>query len=107
MRNKVKIAIIDNGADMIRTTLNDKIAKGFSFVTADSEAGNQVLPWWTVSDPHGTQMASLIVRVNPFCSLYIARVGKGRKDILPSNAAKVRSSLPLMRLLPSYCDGIC
>ena len=43
-----------------------------------------------VADPHGTQMASLITEVNPFCRLYIARVGKARKDILPENAAKVQ-----------------
>ncbi|KAJ5115714.1 subtilisin-like protein [Penicillium angulare] len=41
-----------------------------------------------VSDPHGTQMTSLVEKVNPHCRLYIARVGKGRNDIKGHHAAK-------------------
>jgi hypothetical protein len=87
---RIKVAVIDNGADRIRNSVGDMIAKGVSYVTAGAENGDRILPWWMVADPHGTQMASLITNANPFCRLYIARVGKGRKDILPENAAKVR-----------------
>jgi len=85
----IKIAVLDNGADKIRSTLKEHIQKGVSFVTANLDGDNRILPWWMVADPHGTQMASLITSVNPFCRLYIARVGTGRKDILPERAAQV------------------
>jgi len=88
---RIKIAIIDNGADKIRSSLKENIAKGVSFVKADPENGDRILPWWMVADPHGTQMASLVKMMNPYCQLYIARVGKGRKDILPEDAAEVRA----------------
>ncbi|EXJ88024.1 hypothetical protein A1O1_04951 [Capronia coronata CBS 617.96] len=84
----VRIAVLDNGADKIRSTLKQHIEKGVSFVTANSDGDNRILPWWMVADPHGTQMASLITSANPFCRLYIARVGTGRKDILPERAAQ-------------------
>lgn len=87
---RIKIAIIDNGADRIRSSIGEMIAKGISYVTADLLGPDQILPWWMVSDAHGTQMASLIGQINPFCRLYIARVGKGRNDIDPKKAAKVR-----------------
>lgn len=82
------MAIIDNGADRIRSKFRNMIDQGEAFV-ADMEGGSQEpLPWWMVSDPHGTQMASLISQANRFCRLYIARVGKRRDDIEPDAAAK-------------------
>lgn len=87
---RIKIAILDNGADRIEGAAKNQMAKGISYVTADPSNSDQILPWWMVADPHGTQMASLIAQVNPYCRLYIARVGKARNDILPANAAKVR-----------------
>lgn len=90
--NRIKIAVIDNGADKIRSIIGEMIAKGVSYVTADladQYGSDRILPWWMVSDAHGTQMASLIGQTNPYCRLYIARVGKGRNDIDPKNAAKV------------------
>lgn len=94
---RIKIAIIDNGADKLRSTIKNNIANGQSFVTADSETGTRKLPWSMVADPHGTQMASLIKKANPFCRLYIARVGRGHKDIAPENAAKVSTSCHIFR----------
>jgi len=41
-----------------------------------------------VSDAHGTQMAYTIANANPWCRLYIARVGKSRRDILPEDAVQ-------------------
>ena len=84
----VKVAIIDNGADKFQYPICDSIERGISYVTADNDSTDRVLPWWMVSDPHGTQMASLVREANPWCQLYIARVGKGRRDILPEDAAQ-------------------
>ncbi|KAE9380874.1 hypothetical protein N431DRAFT_362973 [Stipitochalara longipes BDJ] len=85
---RIRVAIIDNGADRIRSKFRQMIAKGQSYVTADLLGSDRSLPWWMVSDPHGTQMASLIGQTNNYCRLYIARVGKGRNDIDPVKAAK-------------------
>lgn len=85
---RIKVAIIDNGVDRFQESIKDKIAKGISYVTADSGRSGRMLPWWLVADPHGTQMASLVAQANPYCRLYIARVGKGRKDILTEHAVK-------------------
>jgi hypothetical protein len=88
--NPIKIAIIDNGVDKVRTNLFENIENGISFVTT-LRRGN-MLPWWMVADPHGTQMASLILKVNPFCRFFIARVGRSRDDIDPEHAAKASKS---------------
>ncbi|KAI1746884.1 subtilisin-like protein [Xylaria castorea] len=85
---RIKVAIIDNGADKIRASVGEMIAKGISYVTADRFGSDRILPWWMVSDSHGTHMASLIGQINPYCRLYIARVGKGRNDIDPKIGAK-------------------
>lgn len=84
----IKVAIIDNGADKFRQKIREVIEKGVSYVKADSESAHRILPWWMVSDPHGTQMAYLVAKANPWCRLYIARVGKSRKDILPEDAVE-------------------
>ncbi|KAK0721138.1 hypothetical protein B0H67DRAFT_578208 [Lasiosphaeris hirsuta] len=86
--NLIKVAIIDNGADKFRPRIRDCIERGVSYVKADTGSADRILPWWMVSDPHGTQMASLVSAVNPWCRLYIARVGKGRRDILPEDAVQ-------------------
>lgn len=84
---RIKVAIIDNGADKIRSPIGSMIEKGISYVSSDL-LGEAPRPWWMVADAHGTQMASLIGQINPYCRLYIARVGKGRADIDPKKAAK-------------------
>ncbi|KUI59785.1 Major intracellular serine protease [Cytospora mali] len=88
--NRIKVAIIDNGVDGIRASVKAMIAKGISYVAGGPYTPDQVetLPWWMVADPHGTHMASLVGQINQYCRLYIARVGKGRTDILIENAVK-------------------
>ena len=93
---RIKVAVIDNGTDRIKGGFKTQIATGISYVTATSESKDRILPWWTVADSHGTQMASYISQVNQYCRLYIARVGKGRRDILPGNAVKVRYMASLL-----------
>jgi hypothetical protein len=97
--NRIKVAVIDNGTDRIKAISKMQIATGISYVTATSESQDRLLPWWTVADSHGTEMASLITKVNQYCRLYIARVGKGRRDIKPTNAVKVRRTTTIMSVL--------
>ncbi|PON29941.1 hypothetical protein TGAM01_v201307 [Trichoderma gamsii] len=83
----IYIAIIDNGVDVHSLTQKWKnISIGRSFVKYDSE--DRYLPWFSASDPHGTQVASIIRKVNPFCHLYILKVGETHKDVIPENVAK-------------------
>jgi hypothetical protein len=88
--DKVKIAIIDNGVDQIRSTISDKIYKGESFVEIETAAGIRESPWWIAADPHGTQMASLILEANPDCLLYIGKAGRYRNDLRLNNIVKVK-----------------
>jgi hypothetical protein len=99
LNRPVRVAIIDNGTDQMRSTISDNIEMGWSF-TRPSVAGKKMLPWYTASDPHGTQMAYLIRNVNPYCRLIPIRVGLTRKDIDPRLAAQVRFTLFLYSPFP-------
>ncbi|KIX01497.1 uncharacterized protein Z518_09223 [Rhinocladiella mackenziei CBS 650.93] len=77
---RVKIAIIDTGADQMEKTLSGNIVRGVSFVRSAVEP-HSVLPWFTPGHPHGTQMADLIRSVNPECELFPIRVASMRKDV--------------------------
>jgi subtilisin family serine protease len=85
--NPVKIAIIDNGVNKLLTSNRASVKGGRSFVVS---AGGEELPWWSMADPHGQHMASIISEINPDCDLYIARVAKGMKNVDLECAAKVR-----------------
>lgn len=86
--NSTNIAVIDNGANKQSLTASWKnLTVGNSFVKADFE--DRYLPWSSASDTHGTQVASIIRKINPFCGLMILRVGESHKDVIPINVAKV------------------
>jgi subtilisin family serine protease len=86
---RIKVAILDTGIDSMHDDVRSNIKGGASFVRA--QGGNSVLPWFTALDAHGTQMASLIVNVNPFCDLYIYRVCSWPWDINATAAVNVCS----------------
>ncbi|KAH0562627.1 hypothetical protein GP486_002690 [Trichoglossum hirsutum] len=68
----IKIAIIDNGvAEELFTDI-----EGCSFVEAGVESLSDS-HWHTVSNPHGTQMAFLIDKMNKFRRLYCAKTHLG------------------------------
>ena len=66
-----KVAIIDNGIDGTLSSFSKIIIDGVSLV--EDHNGHES-PWWLASHPHGTQMASFIHQLDPFCYLYIAKV---------------------------------
>lgn len=76
----VRVAIIDNGIDASISKIWDRVAASRSFVEVDQVNGTREASWWIPSDPHGTQMASIIVDIDPRCQLYIAKVGTGREN---------------------------
>lgn len=88
---RVKIAIIDNGADQMRSTISANIIRGMSFVRSSFEA-KSILPWYTPAHPHGTQMADLIHSANPWCELFPLRVASLHKDVDLQAAIEVRDN---------------
>jgi hypothetical protein len=84
----VRVAIIDNGVDRSIGALSSCIEKGKSFVEFSTESGDRESPWWLASDPHGTQMASIIHELDPLCKLYVAKVGTSRGEILNRHCIK-------------------
>jgi len=89
-KQRVKIAVLDNGFDHMGSNISSCVASGRSFVKVGSTQDGPYLPWFTAADRHGTQMAHLIFSVNPWCVLYLARVACLRRDVDADAAAKVR-----------------
>lgn len=86
--SQVHIAIIDNEMDVHSLTERwNNISTGKTFFKVEFE--DTYRDWFAASDLHGTQVATIIRKVNPFCRLYILRVGESHKDVMPINVAKV------------------
>ena len=70
--NPVKVAILDSGiyAD---SSLFPALT-GASFIEDMSTKDSH---WHTVTNPHGTSMASLIRKIDPTCHIYAARTHRG------------------------------
>jgi hypothetical protein len=91
----VKIAIIDDGVDASLASLNGKIAGGKSFCRHPN-SDDLMSAYFAPSGMHGTWMATMITRLCPHVSLYIARLeeypsiqGDGRRQITAESAAEV------------------
>lgn len=79
------------------SVLAQRIVEGISLVSRD----NEEQPWWHATEPHGTQMATLICSINPFCDLYVVKVAESNASgITGPNVAKVRAiSFPIISSL--------
>lgn len=89
---KTRVAILDAGIDA--SQFPNIIGKSFledSGVDNDFSASH----WHTVSNPHGTQMAHLIRKMDPLCLLYIAKVAHNHVQI--SAAIEVSITLVMCR----------
>jgi hypothetical protein len=75
-----RVAILDTGVDISNHLLRARIHAGVSFVEYGEESRES--PWWLASDPHGTQMASLIQNMDPQCTLFIAKIGIDRRYVI-------------------------
>jgi hypothetical protein len=89
-QRRIKIAIIDNGIDKWQDAISENIKHGVSYA---SRANGKLLPWFTAAHAHGTHMASLIRKINPYCDLYIFRVSSLREGMDPNKAIEVNSLL--------------
>lgn len=90
----VKIAIIDDGVDASLISLDGKIAIGKSFCPY-ANSTDLMSPYYIPSGNHGTCMATLIGKVCPEVSLYLARlderttVGSSHRQVTAKSAADV------------------
>ncbi|KAI1878942.1 hypothetical protein JX265_003119 [Neoarthrinium moseri] len=69
----VKVAIIDDGVDASLLSLDGKIAIGKSFCPY-ANSRELMSPYYVPSGNHGTCMATLISKICPEVSLYVARL---------------------------------
>ena len=83
---RTKVAIIDNGVDIGQSRIAANVRRGRSFVSSDRNGW--YLPWFTSAHVHGTQMASLVIRVDPYCDLYVYRINS-----LPAGSIKVGNAV--------------
>ena len=83
---RIKIAIIDNGIDKWQDTISENIKLGVSYASRED---GKLLPWFTAAHAHGTHMASLIRKINPYCDLYIYRVSSLREGMDSKRAIEV------------------
>lgn len=98
---RTRIAVIDDGIVLVenntptatadvhpKRNVSRQVKDGKSFVERKGEKD----PWWHATDPHGTQMASLICAIDPCSDLYIAKVTESTSSGVNMNrVAKVRA----------------
>ncbi|KAK0648271.1 hypothetical protein B0T16DRAFT_444377 [Cercophora newfieldiana] len=89
----IKIAVIDDGIDGSLLSLDDKIVTGKSFCPY-ANSTDLMSPYYVSSGNHGTCMATLICKLCPEVSLYIARLderqaaGSSQRQITTKSAAE-------------------
>lgn len=83
---RVKVAVIDNGFDMEVVGKHVPPGGGASFCY---DYKDRECNWFLATDPHGTHMANFITQLDPFCELYVAKVGNSRTDITPDAVIQV------------------
>jgi hypothetical protein len=92
-----RVAIIDNGVDAGITKIWDRVAESQSFVEFNETRESTV---WLASHPHGTQMASIVIDIDPRCLLYIAKVGIGAHDFVSADNIIAVSGSQILKDLP-------
>ncbi|KAH7020453.1 hypothetical protein EDB80DRAFT_561533 [Ilyonectria destructans] len=73
---RIKVALIDDGVDLSNLDTYNGIVRATGLSYCLPERGSE-RPWHRSSHGHGTIMANMIVRINPWVSLYIMRVQDG------------------------------
>ncbi|KAL4925442.1 S8 family peptidase [Aspergillus undulatus] len=91
---RVKVALIDDGIDLdeFNTYSNTARCTGVSYCS-NSEQGENA--WWKSTNGHGTIMANMISRINPWVVLDVIKIqsspsyihGEGTRSISPKSAA--------------------
>ncbi|RTE83626.1 hypothetical protein BHE90_001802 [Fusarium euwallaceae] len=71
-----QVALIDDGVDICDLDTYNNLVKATGLSYCPPE-GRSERPWHRSSNGHGTIMANMIVRINPWVSLYIMRIQEG------------------------------
>lgn len=85
-----QVALIDDGVDLSNVDMYGGIVNisGLSFHPSDRPTEN---PWHTSSGGHGTVMANMILRINPWVELFVIRlhctVGHNQQRIISARSA--------------------
>lgn len=93
MSRRTKVSILDCGTDA--SQLRNIIGRSF-IEDSGIEDEKSASHWHTVTDPHGTQMANLIRKMDPFSFLYTAKVDHDGVQISPATKVSLRSFLNVM-----------
>ncbi len=105
LKNDIKVALIDDGADPYVESLRGKIKGGESFDRGYPHE-NGPSPYYTSSKGHGTVMADMICRVCPMAKLYVYKLETHSSinpatqtqtnDQISAESAALVSHLPLL-----------
>ncbi|KAJ4320188.1 hypothetical protein N0V84_005973 [Fusarium piperis] len=71
-----QVALIDDGVDICDLDTYNNLVKATGLSYCPPE-GRSERPWHRSSNGHGTIMANMIVRINPWVSLYVMRIHEG------------------------------
>ncbi|KAL2825349.1 hypothetical protein BDW59DRAFT_179913 [Aspergillus cavernicola] len=90
---RVKVALIDDGIDL--DDFNTYDTARYTGVSYCSGHGRDEDAWWKSTDGHGTIMANMISRINPWVALVVIKIqsspsyihGEGARSISPKSAA--------------------
>lgn len=87
----VKVALIDDGVDLLQPALENSVKKGSSFTSQHHSL--ETKPYYFSSTGHGTLMAKMIRRICPAADLYVARieVQSATGEPIITSAAKVNT----------------
>lgn len=91
--NYIKVAVIDSGVFPWTKELKDIDVVGESFI--EDSIRSEDIHWHSPQSEHGTVIASLICRMNPFSKIFAAKVkaGKGLGQLDTSAAAQVSMAI--------------
>ena len=109
----VKVAVIDDGADITHPDLKDAVILGKSFHHYRDGSTWRVSPYWDSPCGHGTLMARLILRICPSASIHVIKlqtvvgVGSENLHVDPDSAREVNlPSSPSLHVTDNFRQAI-
>ena len=95
--NPIKIAILDTGLSLfdLPAMIHDPVGRSF---VEDSQTSSDT-HWHSPQCSHGTKLAQLIMRCNPHCKLFIAKVQSGPD----ATSVEIPAAIKVRRLSPRVC----
>ncbi len=79
--SRTKIAILDMGINNHLFSGAGHKVVGRSFAYRGAGLDQRGYPWWLATDTHGSSVANIISRLDPYCDLFIAQVSEDKYSI--------------------------